>query len=372
MMEIQGLHNKAIAFAGILDNGAITQVENLCNQEFTCESKIRLMPDAHAGKGCVVGTTMTIKNKIVPNLVGVDIACGVEAVNIGNESFDPARLDQVIRERVPSGFKIRKQKHELANDIDLSLLFSKESIALGKAARAIGTLGGGNHFIEVDIDQNGSYWLVVHTGSRNPGLQTANYHQKIAIANHPEAPAHLAWLEDKAFEEYISDLSLIQKYANLNRRVITEEIMTGMGWSERDRFTTMHNYLDLDHMILRKGAVSAQKGERLIIPVNMRDGSLVCEGLGNEDWNYSAPHGAGRLMSRGEAMRNLSLEEYTRQMEGVYTTSINNNTLDEAPDAYKPLANIISEITETAKIINRLKPVYNYKDSTSGIGKRRH
>lgn len=371
MFEVQGQYNTAKIYAKELEKGAITQIANLCDQLFTEDSKIRLMPDAHAGAGCVIGTTMTITDKIVPNLVGVDISCGVEAVNIGNVNIDFVALDKIIRQRVPSGFSIRDDRHSLADQIDLEQLTCAKNMALGKAARSIGTLGGGNHFIEVDQDGLGDYWLVIHSGSRNLGLSVATHHQKLAQLAQPDANKDLAWLEGSLFDDYVHDMKIMQEYARLNRVAMTLEIMDAMRWTEKDRFTTVHNYLDTETMILRKGAVSAKKGERLLIPINMRDGTLLCQGLGNPEWNYSAPHGAGRLMSRGDAKRNLSMNDFKADMNGIFTTSVNEDTLDEAPGAYKPMKDILNAITETVDVISVLKPVYNFKASESGGGKRK-
>lgn len=371
MFEVEGKYTTAKVFARELEKGAITQIRNLCDQEFAEGSRISLMPDAHAGAGCVIGTTMTVTDCVAPNLVGVDISCGVEAVNIGPSDFDPVELDAAIRERVPSGFAIRDKKLPIADTVNLEDLTCASALALGKAAKAIGTLGGGNHFIEVDKDDKGDYWLVIHTGSRNTGLQVATWHQRIAQKLRPDVPPDLAWLTGREFEDYVNDMKIMRKYADANRRAISEEIIEGMGWKERDRFTTVHNYIDTDTMILRKGSVSAREGERLLVPINMRDGTLLCEGLGNPEWNYSSPHGAGRLMSRGEAKRSLSMEDFQAQMDGIFTTSVNENTLDEAPGAYKSMDFILDSIGETAKVISILKPVYNFKASEGGGRKRR-
>lgn len=371
MFKVEGKYSTAKVYANELEKGAITQIRNLCNQIFTEGSSISLMPDAHTGIGCVIGATMTIKDKIVPNLVGVDISCGVEAINIGNNDFDPAKLDAVIHERIPAGFAIRKDRHPLAQNINLENLTCACELALTKGAKSIGTLGGGNHFIEIDRDENGDYWLVIHTGSRNLGLQVASHHQEIARKINPKAPVDLAWLEGEAFNNYIHDMKIMQIFANLNRQAISEEIIDGMGWIEKDRFTTVHNYLDTETMILRKGAVSAKAGEKLLVPINMRDGTLLCKGLGNAEWNFSAPHGAGRLLSRGEAKRKLSLDDYKSQMKDIYTTSVNEETLDEAPGAYKPMKDIMEAIADTARIISVLKPVYNFKASKACRKRRR-
>lgn len=370
MFEIEGEYAMAKVFAKDLEKGTITQIGNLCGQEFAADAKIRIMPDAHAGAGCVIGTTMTIKDKIVPNLVGVDISCGVEAVRIDADEIDFAVLDAAIREHVPSGFAIRNRIHEFAADVPFEALSCRQIVSCSKWPRAIGTLGGGNHFIEIDRDDAAGYWLVIHSGSRNPGLQVAQHHQKIAHLAHPDA-GELAWLEGDAFEDYVHDMKIMQKFADANRKAMCAVIMAVMGWQEKDRFTTTHNYLDTDSMILRKGAVSARQGERFILPMNMRDGSVVCVGKGNDDWNQSAPHGAGRILSRGQARRSLSLEEMKEEMKDVWTASLCDETLDEAPGAYKPMHDILDAIEATAEIAWAMKPVYNFKAIEGGRGIKR-
>lgn len=321
------------------------------------------MPDAHAGAGSVVGTTMTIGDRITPNLVGVDIGCGMEVVRLGKCRMDFKKLDSVIRQSVPSGFAIRKQAHHFASRADLSGLTCARAINKEKFLKSVGTLGGGNHFIEVARDETaGDYYLIIHSGSRNPGMQTALFHQKIAGDDRPEeVPFELAYLEGQKFEDYAHDVEIMQDYAALNRRAIADEILKGMKWKADSSFSTIHNYLEMETMILRKGAVSAQKGEKLIIPMNMRDGSLLCEGLGNPDWNYSAPHGAGRIFSRKEAKEKITLTQFKQAMEGVYSTSVSRDTLDESPQAYKPMSDIVAQIGETVQIRSILKPVYNFK-----------
>ncbi len=362
MIEITGKYNSAIVYTDALEKGAIGQLMALCNQEFSSGSKLRIMPDAHAGAGCVIGTTMSITNRIVPNLVGVDIACGLEVVNIGSGRIDFQRLDNVIRKSVPSGFAVRKSPHRLAEEIDLSMLTCAKAVNMDKALCSIGTLGGGNHFIEVARDDKGEHYLIIHSGSRQAGLQVATQHQKVAGEKRPENVSYeLAYLEGEDFDAYVQDMQIMQRYAELNRKAITLEIIKGMKWKAQDAFTTVHNYLDTEAMILRKGAVSAKSGERLIIPLNMRDGSLICKGLGNEEWNYSAPHGAGRLCSRTEAKNSITLTQFKKDMEGVFSTCVSRKTIDESPRAYKPMEDILKQIGETVEVLSVLKPVYNFK-----------
>lgn len=363
MITIEGKYGSAIAYADELEKGAIGQLNALCNQPFVQGLKLRVMPDAHAGAGCVIGTTMTITSKIVPNLVGVDIGCGMETVNIGKPKMDFGKLDKVIREAVPSGFASRSRQHRFADEWDMERLRCAKILQKDKALRSMGTLGGGNHFIEVAVDgTSGDHYLIVHSGSRNPGLQVANYYQKIAGDNRPcDIPYELAYLEGEAFEDYVHDMKLMQDFADLNRRAITDEILKGMKWKASDNFATVHNYLDTENMILRKGAVSARKGERLLIPMNMRDGSLLCEGLGNPEWNFSAPHGAGRLYSRKSARENITLTQFRSDMKGIYSSCVTRNTIDESPAAYKPMQQILEQIGDTANVVSVLKPVYNFK-----------
>lgn len=363
MVIIEGKHNTAIAYADELEKGAVGQLTALCNQPFVADSKIRIMPDAHAGAGCVVGTTMTITDKIVPNLVGVDISCGMETVRLVDARMDFQKLDTVIRKSVPSGFAIRKNAHRFSERIDLSELSCAKAVQQLKAALSIGTLGGGNHFIEIARDETSNeHYLIVHTGSRHLGLQVAQHHQKLAGEERPEGvPFELAYLTGEKFDAYVADMKIMQTFADLNRKAIVDEILKGMKWKVAESFTTVHNYLDTESMVLRKGAVSAQKGEKLLIPMNMRDGSLLCEGLGNADWNYSAPHGAGRLFSRSEAKGRITLTQYKEAMSGIYSSCVSRNTIDESPMAYKPVEEILKHIGDTAKVLAVLKPLYNFK-----------
>lgn len=369
MIEIKGKYNTAKIFTDNIDSGAIDQITELCNQEFVKDSTIRIMPDAHTGIGCTIGTTMTISDKVVPNLVGVDIGCGMETVKLKDKKIDLEELDRIIHEYIPGGFKIRKKQHRYAEYVDFDKLACKKHIDLNRARLSIGTLGGGNHFIEVNADENGSLYLVVHSGSRHLGKQAAEYYQDLGYRELKKKQGsqninkHLAYVEGENFTNYLNDMKIIQKYAEYNRKAIVDEIMDRMGLEMEEQFTTIHNYIDLDAMILRKGAISARKGERVLIPINMRDGSLICIGKGNKDWNYSAPHGAGRIMSRRQAKKNITLESFQKSMEGIYTTTVNKHTLDEAAFAYKPMEEIIKNIKDTVEIVHIIKPIYNFKAS---------
>ena len=383
MIEIIGKYNTAKVFANSLDETSREQIENLCNQPFVKGSTIRLMPDVHAGAGCTIGTTMTIGKVIVPNLVGVDIGCGMETVSIKAEEshakkFDPQRLDKIIHSYIPSGMNIRDDEHEFAKMIPFENIRCP-AVNLLRARKSIGTLGGGNHFIEANRDDENNLYIVVHSGSRHLGKELAEYYQKEAwnqISKKKTAadiPRDLAYLSDELFDAYINDMKIIQHFALINRKAMITVILQELKIPEdkiHEQFSTIHNYIDTESMILRKGAVSAKLNEKILIPFNMRDGSLVCEGLGNPDWNYSAPHGAGRIMSRTKAFEVLNLEDYKRSMKGIYSTSINRETLDESPMAYKNMEEIISNIEPTARIIKRIKPVYNYK-SAEEIKKRK-
>lgn len=396
-MKIEGKFNTAVCFTDQLEDFAAEQIKSVCDQEVFKDNKIRIMPDVHAGKGCTIGTTMTITDKIVPGMVGVDIGCGMETVQIEEKSIDFDALDMLIRQKIPCGRDVRTLHHPLNYEIDLGQLRCSPYVNLSRARLSIGTLGGGNHFIEVDKGENGELYLVVHSGSRHLGTEVAEYYQqqgrfalwggarhqldeKIAelkaAGRHKEIqptinalrkeheisiPRDLAYVEGKLFDDYIHDMKIVQKFATLNRKAMVDVIISGMGFSKADEFTTIHNYIDTDNMILRKGSVSAQKGERLLIPINMRDGSLICAGKGNPDWNYSAPHGAGRLMSRKAAFKNLSMDEYKAEMEGIFTTCVVPDTLDESPMAYKTMDDIVRNIGPTAEIVKQIKPVYNFK-----------
>ena len=366
MLEIRGKYNSAIVYTENIQPGAAEQIETLCNQEFVKGSKIRIMPDVHKGIGCTIGTTMTIEDKVVPNLVGVDIGCGMEVIKLENPHIDLPGLDSLIYDKIPSGFNIRNKEHSFNDKIDLKQLKCKNEVNLARARRSIGTLGGGNHFIEVNMDSNGNLYIVVHSGSRHLGNEVARLYQEEAFKSlkknkRADIPKALAYVSGELFNDYIHDMKIVQRFADLNRKAMVQEIIQSMDISVIERFTTIHNYIDTENMILRKGAVSAQKGEVLLIPINMRDGSLICRGKGNPDWNYSAPHGAGRIMSRRQAKATFSLDQYKEIMEGVFTTSVNRETLDECPFAYKSIDEIINNIGDTVDIIDLIKPIYNFK-----------
>ncbi|MGN0695939.1 MAG: RtcB family protein, partial [Oscillospiraceae bacterium] len=375
---------------------SVSQITELCSQEFTAGQRIRMMPDVHAGAGCVIGTTMTVSDKIVPNLVGYDIGCGMETVRIKERNIELMQLDKLIKKNIPSGFNIRSSPHKYAEDIDLSALRCAEKIDLRRAECSLGTLGGGNHFIEADRGENGIY-IVIHSGSRHLGVEVAKYYQeegfkqldrsddeevrqligslkaqgrekeirrelkKLENIKRTSVPKALAYVSGSLFDDYIHDMKLVQRYADLNRKAMMNEMIRGMKLTPVEQFTTVHNYIDTEKMILRKGAVSAEKGEKLIIPINMRDGSLICTGKGNPDWNCSAPHGAGRLMSRGEAKASFTVSEFKKQMSGIYSTTVGRGTLDECPMAYKSIDDIIGNLGDTADITEIVKPIYNFK-----------
>ncbi len=375
MIEVTGAYNTAKIYTDTLESSAKEQIRTLCDQPFAADSKIRIMPDVHAGKGCTIGTTMTIGDKVVPNLVGVDIGCGMETIKLKIKRLELQKLDSFIRQNIPSGREIREKPHRSHGRIDIQKLRCIKKIDARRAAESLGTLGGGNHFIEVDKSEEGDYYLVIHTGSRNLGLKIAEYYQKKAYEavggrKQTDIPYELAYLSGQDLEDYFHDMAVIQNFASLNRQIIKEVILDGMKWKDEGSFSTIHNYIDIEAGILRKGAVSAKQGEILLIPMNMRDGSLICTGLGNADWNYSAPHGAGRVMSRSEAESSFTVSAFKKEMEGIYTTSVGSDTLDECPMAYKPMEEITKNISETVKIESIIRPVYNFKASEHG-GKRR-
>ena len=397
MIEIRGKCNEAKIFADVVDSASIAQVQELCNQEFTAGSRIRLMPDIHAGAGCTIGTTMTIADKVVPNLVGVDIGCGMETVRIREGRLELQKLDKLIQEKIPSGFAIRDSAHPYLSQIDLSELCCARHVDLLRAERSIGTLGGGNHFIEVDRDDDGNLYLVVHSGSRHLGVEVASHYQqagykalnrvddasvealvarmkaegrekeipkeikRLKNARQTRIPKALAYVSGDLFAQYIHDMRIVQRFAMLNRQAMVDVIVKGMKLHVEEQFSTIHNYIDTDARILRKGAVSAKAGERLLIPINMRDGSLLCVGKGNADWNFSAPHGAGRLMSRADARQSFTVSAFKKQMAEVYTTSVSKATLDECPMAYKGMEDILNQIGPTADVEKILRPIYNFK-----------
>jgi RNA-splicing ligase RtcB len=396
-MVIKGRYNTAVCFAKVIEQEAVDQIRRMCDYPFTEGSRIRIMPDVHAGAGCTIGTTMTITDKAVPNVVGVDIGCGMYTVDLGKGDLDFARLDEAAH-YIPSGMNVWEGRRER---FDLTGLHCfRELKDTARLERSLGTLGGGNHFIEVDRAQDGTNYLIIHSGSRNLGLQVARIYQNLAIELHSgkeeylrqrdeiiqsykeqgrrkeiqqalkelrwdrqeaDMPEDLCYLYGVYLDRYLHDVEICQDFARRSREKMAEIIMERAGLSGRDGFHTIHNYIDTSEMILRKGAIAAHKGEKVLIPINMRDGSVLAVGRGNPEWNMSAPHGAGRLMSRTKAKEDLSLEEYRKTMEGIYTTSVNESTLDEAPMAYKSLDDIIDVIRDSVDVVDVMKPVFNFK-----------
>lgn len=389
-------------FTNNIEQEAVEQIDLLLQQEPFKDCKVRIMPDVHAGKGCVIGFTADLGDKVIPNIVGVDIGCGMLCVELGNIELDLEKLDKVINENIPAGRNIRE--HKLRDFEDINILYClRELKETNKFERAIGTLGGGNHFIEVDVDDDGNKYLVIHTGSRNMGKQVAEYYQNLAIElcsgkeemfkrkeeiirtykeqcrkneiqgalkqleqeyknNKPNLPKELCYLEGKYRERYLHDMKICQRYATINRAEIAITILKKYGiYDNQNFFQTIHNYICFDDNIVRKGAIRANKGERVIIPINMRDGSIIAVGKGNEDWNNSAPHGAGRIMSRMKARETVNLDEFKESMKDIYSTSVAEETVDEAPFVYKPMQEIIDNIKDTVEIERIIKPIYNFK-----------
>ena len=399
-IEIKGKINTAICYAKVVEDEAIEQIRRMCDYPMTEGSKIRIMPDVHAGKGCTIGTTMTIKDKAVPNVVGVDIGCGMYTVNLGKQAIDLEKLDMAAF-YIPSGRDVWEGRVER---FDITGLKCYRQLRDAKRLeRSLGTLGGGNHFIEVDRAADGTQYLIIHSGSRNLGKQVAEYYQSLAvdldkgIGEYLEAreeliktykeqgrrseiqtalkelyekkyhegaltmPDDLCFLSGRYLDDYLHDVEICQAFAKRSREKMAEILMEKTGLAGGEAFHTIHNYIDTDEMILRKGSIAAHKGEKVLIPINMRDGSVIAIGKGNPEWNYSAPHGAGRLMSRTAAKNNLSMEEYKETMKGIYTSSVCEATLDEAPMAYKSLDDIIDVIRESVDIVDVMKPIYNFK-----------
>ena len=399
MFEIKGKVNTAICYATVVEDAAIEQIRRMCDYDLTEGSRIRIMPDVHAGKGCTIGTTMTVIDRAVPNIVGVDIGCGMYTVNMDKGDIDLEKFDSACHS-IPSGMHVWEGRRER---FDLTELKCYRALADTRyIERSLGTLGGGNHFIEIDEAADGTKYLVIHSGSRSLGKQVAEYYQKLAVEIHSGKdeyyaardaliaeykaagrraeiqdalrelkwekrecliPDDLCYLYGTYFEDYLHDVEICQTFARRNREKMAETILEMTGITPGETFHTVHNYIDTDEMILRKGSIAAHKGEKVLIPINMRDGSVLAVGKGNPEWNFSAPHGAGRLMSRTVAKNTLSMDEYKEMMKGVYTTSINENTLDEAPMAYKSLGDIIDVIRESVDVIEVLKPIYNFKAS---------
>ena len=401
MLEIKGTINKAICYANIIEDEAVEQIRRMCDYPLSEGSRIRIMPDVHAGKGCTIGTTMTVHDKVCPNIVGVDIGCGMYTVKLLDRNLNFEEIDEAAH-FIPSGMNVWNGRQEYFDLTELKCYRSLKDSR--KLERSLGTLGGGNHFIEVDVSKDGEYYLVIHSGSRNLGKQVAEIYQQLAIDLHKgmedffiqqkeiirtykeagrreeiqsalkdlrknyvtheiDAPMDLCWLYGDFLEDYLHDVDICQQFAKRNRELIAEIILKRTGMTPAESFHTIHNYIDIEEMIIRKGAIAAHKGKKVLIPINMRDGAVLALGKGNLEWNFSAPHGAGRVMSRTKAKNILNMDEYTASMEGVYTTSVNVNTLDEAPMAYKSLEDIVDVIKDSVDIIDIIKPVYNFKAS---------
>ena len=411
MIKLTGKYNSCKIFTDIVDNNTISHIMTFLNQKSLKGSKIRIIPDCHDGKGAVIGTTMTITDKVIPNVVGVDIGCGMYTAKLKERRIECPKLDSVIHSMIPSGGAIRDSVHKYANNTRIKELRcignSNCHVSIPVAEASIGTLGGGNHFIEVDADKNGEKYLVVHTGSRRLGKDIADYYQQLAYEEltntgekakrifkemqaaliaelkakgrtkdiqaelaklkveqkHTDIPYELAYLEGSLFYDYIHDMQIAQEYAYWNRKAIIDTIVKAMKWNIVDEFETIHNYIDTKNMILRKGSISARDGEKVLIPINMRDGSVIAIGKGNPDYNYSAPHGAGRLLSRSAAKESIGMDAFRESMNGIYTTSVCRSTIDESPMAYKPIDSILSNIQETVNVVAIIKPIYNFKAS---------
>lgn len=367
MKTIHGVYTSAKIFTDQIEDYALAQIQMLCDNEAFSGSQVRIMPDVHPGKVGTIGFTATIQDKILPNVVGIDIGCGVLLACIKQKKAEFQKLDTVIRENVPTGFQIRKKPHRFFEQFNLEELKCACHIKAAYAANSLGTLGSGNHFIEMDKDDEGRLYLAIHTGSRALGKAVAEYYlnegQKRLKAQELSVPYEMTWLEADLMESYLHDVQLVQQFASLNRQAILDEIAKGMKWKILDSFESAHNYVDLsgNKKILRKGAVSAKAGEKVIIPVNMRDGVLLGYGKGNLDWNDSAPHGAGRLMKREDVKQAYTVSQFKAEMKGIYSTCIGKDTLDEAPFAYRRIDEILPLIEDTVNVERILKPVYNYK-----------
>lgn len=378
METIKGAYNSAQIFTTnsketAIDQYAISQLQMICNQESSRGCRIRVMPDVHPGKVGTIGLTMTIGDKIIPNLIGIDIGCGMTLAQIKGKKTEYQKLDTVIRDCIPSGFSIRTKAHRFAGEFDFDTLRCAKHIRTDNALLSLGSLGGGNHFIEADKDDDGNLYIVIHTGSRHLGKEVTEYYlnegQKYLKANGIEVPYEITWLEGALMEDYLHDLQVVQQFASLNREIILDELVKGMKWKILDSYECIHNYVDaspetLDTFgssMLRKGAISAKAGEKVIIPINMRDGILLGTGLGNAEWNCSAPHGSGRIMKREEVKNHFTVSSFKSEMKGIYSSCIGKGTLDEAPFAYRSLGDITDVIGETVTIDRIIRPVYNFK-----------
>ncbi|MDY3918203.1 MAG: RtcB family protein [Candidatus Limivivens sp.] len=372
MRIIDGIYSSAVVFTTenpeyAIDDYAVAQIKMLCDNEASKGCKIRIMPDVHPGKVGTIGLTMTVGKRILPNLIGIDIGCGMSLIKIKQKKIEYQKLDAVIREGIPAGFRVRKQPHRYSEQFDFSGLRCGKSIRKEKAVLSLGTLGGGNHFIEADRNEEGSIYVVVHSGSRHLGKEVTEFYlkegQRELKEKGEEVPYELTYLEGKLMDDYLHDLQIVQEFASLNRAAILDVLIKGMKWKVLEERSCVHNYVQEigDGSILRKGAISAQAGEKVIIPIHMRDGVILGTGLGNAEWNYSAPHGGGRILKREDVAKRYTVSSFKAEMKGVYSSCISQDTLDEAPFAYRSLPEIQSVISETVKTDQVLKPVYNYK-----------
>ncbi|MBR0521623.1 MAG: RtcB family protein [Firmicutes bacterium] len=401
MFEIKGTVTTAVCYARVVEDEAIEQIRRMCSYALTEGSRVRIMPDVHSGAGCTIGTTMTVVDKACPNVVGVDIGCGMYTVRLADRDIDFEKVDAACH-FVPSGMNVWEGRIER---FDLTRLRCFRSLRDTKRLeRSLGTLGGGNHFIEIDRASDGTYYLVIHSGSRNLGKQVAELYQKLAVDHHAgkedyfqrrdkiirtykeegrrseiqgalkalekeyhakvsAVPEDICWLYGTYLDDYLHDVEICQTFARRSREKMAEIILERTGMTAVEAFHTIHNYIDTEEMILRKGAIAAHAGEKVLIPINMRDGSVIAVGRGNPEWNYSAPHGAGRIMSRTKAKETIDMEAYRQSMAGIYTTSVNEDTIDEAPMAYKSLNDIIDVIRDSVDVLDIMKPVYNFKAS---------
>ncbi|MBR0115339.1 MAG: RtcB family protein [Firmicutes bacterium] len=401
MFEIKGTVTTAVCYARVVEDEAIEQIRRMCSYALTEGSRVRIMPDVHSGAGCTIGTTMTVVDKACPNVVGVDIGCGMYTVRLADRDIDFEKVDAACH-FVPSGMNVWEGRIER---FDLTRLRCFRSLRDTKRLeRSLGTLGGGNHFIEIDRASDGTYYLVIHSGSRNLGKQVAELYQKLAVDLHAgkeeylqrreeiirtykeegrrseiqgalkalekeyhakvsAVPEDICWLYGTYLDDYLHDVEICQTFARRSREKMAEIILERTGMTAVEAFHTIHNYIDTEEMILRKGAIAAHAGEKVLIPINMRDGSVIAMGRGNPEWNYSAPHGAGRIMSRTKAKETIDMEAYRQSMAGIYTTSVNEDTIDEAPMAYKSLSDIIDVIRDSVDVLDVMKPVYNFKAS---------
>ena len=405
MFEIKGKVNTAICYASVIEEFAVEQIRTMCDYALTEGSRVRIMPDAHSGTGCTIGTTMTVTDKACPNIVGVDIGCGMYTVRLEDRELDFAKIDEAAH-FIPSGMNVWEGRMERFDLTELRCFRNLRDSR--RLERSLGTLGGGNHFIEIERSSDGTFYLVIHSGSRNLGTQVAGFYQKLAVELHsgkeeyftrrdelistykaegrrneiqkalkqleseyrhrdPDVPSELCWLTGAHLADYLHDVEICQRFARRNRELMAEIIAERTGMTMGETFHTIHNYIDTDEMILRKGAIAAHAGEKVLIPLNMRDGSVLAVGKGNPEWNYSAPHGAGRIMSRTKAKASISMDTYRAAMEGIYTTSVTESTIDEAPMAYKSLDDIIDVIRDSVDIIEIMKPVYNFKASDDEV-----